>query len=65
MCRYGYVKMDKKKTKPKPKKTSTRMEKGQKPEPGKPNDQRMLKISIKIQKVARLVPGKSLEDWQL
>jgi hypothetical protein len=52
------------KTKPKPTKTSTRMEKGQKPELGKLNGQgelKMSKQSSKIHKVARKVPGQSLK----
>jgi hypothetical protein len=36
------------KNKAKPTKTSTRLEKGQKPEPGKQNDQRKLKKSLEV-----------------
>jgi hypothetical protein len=36
------------KNKAKPTKTSTRLEKGQKPEPGKQNDQRKLNLSLEV-----------------
>ena len=49
MCRYRYVKNEQKQSKT-DKKTSTRMEKGQKPEPGKQNDQRMLNLSLEVLK---------------